>query len=591
MQKRFKKKWVKPAIISGISLVVVAGCIVGYTVYAKSGSPTTTTRFVMATANKGSISTSISGSGTVSSSGEYALTSSNAGTVDTLNVKQGDTVTAGEIIAHITATSDQQSLTQKQNALTTANNNLAQAEQNLTNGSTIKAPVAGRVKEISASAGDDLSVTKAAGNLMVISADGKMDLSVSASLPLGATVSVNTSDSAGAAVTVSGTVTAGGSGSAGSSGQGSNGSYSQTTIQINEDDLPVGANATVSYNGQTYAAGKLSLDSSVAISNPGSGTISKVNVSENQVVAKGAALVTLNSASLQSAVDSAKTAVTNAQNDVANAQSQLDKATITSPVNGVVATVSTAAGSTVQSGGAIVTILDPTKMQTVVTVDETDIAKVSVGQKASITVSAVSGKTFSGSVTAVDVMGTSSNGVTNFNVTVSIDNPDGVRVGETANANIITQEKDSTIVVPAAAVVEKRGTTGYVLPADQLFDSNGKSLVLNDVSTQELVRKYGKQVTLGLSTSNQVEIVSGVSSGEKLAEPITINNAAVKTLSGSNSSSSSLFGMGGYGAMGGGYGNFGGGTTTRRSGGTGNTVSGSTGTTTGNTGGSASGRG
>lgn len=591
MQKRFKRKWIKPAIISGISLVVVAGCIVGYTVYAKSGSPATTTRFIMATANTGSISTSISGSGTVSSSGEYALTSSNSGTVDTLNVKQGDTVTAGEIIAHITATGDQQTLTQKQNALNTANNNLTQAEQNLTNGSTIKAPTDGRVKEISASSGDDLSVTKAAGNLMVISTNGRMDLSVSASLPIGAVVDVNTSDSAGTAVTVSGTVTAGGS--AGGSGQGSSGSYNQTTVQITRDDLPVGANATVSYDGQTYSAGKLSLDSSIAISNPGSGTISKVNVSENQRVAKGATLITLNSASLQNAVDSAKTAVASAQTDVANAQAQLDKATITSPVNGVVATVSTAAGSSVQSGGAIVTILDPTKMQTVVTVDEDDIAKVSVGQKATVTVSAISGKTFNGSVTAADVMGTSSNGVTNFNVTISIDNPDGVRVGETANANIITEEKDNTVVVPASAVVEKHGTTGYVLPADQLFDSNGKSIVLNDVSTRELVQKYGKQVTLGLSTSSQVEIASGVSSGEKLAEPITINNAAVKTLSGSNSSSSSLFGMstGGYGNFSGGYGNFGGGTTTRRTGGTGNTVSGSTGTTTGNTGGSASGRG
>lgn len=537
----------------------------------------------MATASTGSISTSISGSGTVSSSGEYALTSSNAGTVDTLNVKQGDTVTAGEVIAHITATSDQQTLTQKQNALNSANNNLTQAEQNLANSSTIKAPTAGWVRQITVSAGDDLSVTKAIGNLCVIATG--MSFTFNGDVPNNTAITVAVTNSSGSVSYYAGTV---------SSSSQSQAQSNAKQVTISDGSLPIGATASFSYNGQSYS-GPLSLVS-VSISNSGSGAISAVNVTEDQHVAKGATLITLNSSSLQSAVDNAKTAVTSAQTDVANAQAQLDKATITSPTAGVVATVSTAAGSSVQNGGAIVTILDTNKMQTVVTVDEDDISKVSVGQKAKVTVSAVSGKTFSGAVTAVDVIGTSSNGVTNFNVTISIDSPEGVRVGETANANIITEEKDNTVVVPASAVVEKRGTTGYVLPADQLFDSSGKSIVLNDVATRELIQKYGKQVTIGLSTSSQVEIVSGVTSGEKLAEPITVNNAAVKTLSASKSSSSSLFNMGG--GMEGGMGGFGGAggyggynSRSTRTGGTGNTVSGSTGTTTGNTGGSTSGKG
>lgn len=583
--KWLSKKWAKPAILSGIALVIVAGSVIGYTAYASAGSVTSTTMFTKAKAQTGNISTSISGSGTVSSSGEYALTAASAGTVDTLNVKQGDSVTAGQVIAHVTSSADSQTLTQKQNALTTAQNNLAQANQNLESGQYIKSPTAGRVKSITVSAGDDLSVTKSVGSLMVISTDGKMNVALSGNnLPAsGSTVNVAATTYGGGTVNVSGTITsASASGNAGEGG--SNGSGS-VVAQIGRDDLPVGAVAVVTYQGQTIGSNKLTLDSSVAISNPGNGTVSKVNVSENSVVSKNSNLVTLNAASLQNAVTSAEQQVTNAQTDLANAQAQAAKATVTSPVDGVVATVSTGAGASVQNGGAIATILQSNKMQTVVTVDETDISKVKVGQKAQITLDAVAGKTFTGSVTAADVMGTASNGVTSFNVTVSIDNPTGILVGETTNVSLITQEKDNTIVLSSGAVLEKRGTSGYVLDASRLFDSSGKSVTLNDVSTSDLVRKYGKKVTIGLSTAKEVEIVSGLSAGDEVATPITINKAAVKSLSASRSSSSNSLGFGGMGGeMGGGNfggmgtgmggGNFGGSTNrSNRTGGTGNTTS------------------
>lgn len=590
--KWLHKKWVKPAVISGIALVVVAGCVIGYTVYASTGTVTTTTTFMKAKAQTGNISTSVAGSGTVSSSGEYALTAAGAGTVDTLNVKQGDSVTAGEVIAHVTSSSDSDTVTQKQNALTTAQSNLTQAQQNLASGQYIKSPIAGRVKSVTVSAGDDLSVTKSVGSLMVISTDGKMNVSLSGSnLPAsGSTVNVAVTTYDGSTVNVSGTITSSSSASAGGTGSGNGGSGSGSgsssgsmVAQIGRDDLPVGATAVVSYNNQSWS-GKLALDSSVEISNSGNGTVTKVNVSENSTVSKNSNLVTLNAASLQNAVTSAQQQVTNAQSDLASAQAQAAKATITSPVDGVVATVSTSAGASVQNGGAIATILQNNAMQTVVTVDETDISKIKTGQKAEITLDAITGKTFTGKVTAVDVMGTTSNGVTNFNVTVSIDNPTGILVGETTTVSLITEEKDNTIVLSSGAILEKRGTTGYVLDASKLFDSNGKSLTLDNVSTAELVQKYGKKVTIGLSTTKEVEITSGLSAGDEVATPITINKAAVKSLSASRSSSSSAFGFGGGemggGMPGGGYGGYGG-TTSRsnRTGGTGNTTGG-TGNTT-----------
>lgn len=205
-------------------------------------------------------------------------------------------------------------------------------------------------------------------------------------------------------------------------------------------------------------------------------------------------------------------------------------------------------------------------------VDELDISKVKVGQKATISLDAITDKTFSGSVAQIDPIGTSSNGVATYSVTVIINNPQDIKVGMTTNVEIITQSKDNVIVVSANAVLMKNGSKGYVLSAADLFDSNGKSVKMTNTTTSALIRKYGKEVTIGMATQDKDEIVSGISAGDDLAVPVTINPSAISSLSnqGTSNNGFSFGGMSGRSGMG----NYGGtnGYGRRSTGGTGNTV-------------------
>lgn len=548
--KFLQKKWQKIVAVVVAVAVVGGGGLTVYKITSASDNPTSTTTFTTTMAAKKTISTSISGSGTVADSSEYNLTSSNAGTIDTLLVKQGDTVTAGQKIAHITDANSSDNVIQKQSSLLSAQNALNSAESNLT-ALTITAPVAGKVKSLAVSSGDDISAIK--GSLLVISTAGQMTASVGGQLTFGDTVTVNDATSG---KSYSGTVTAAGAQS--------------STVTINSDDPELTDTLTVVDGGKTYTAGNLAFVSSKAVSsNSTSNKVTSVYVSENQIVSKGQNLLQLDTTNANQNVTIAKNNLTVAQEQLTSAQKAADNDTITSPVNGTVAVLDVKNGDSLQTGGAIATIIDPGAMQTVISVDENDITKVSVGQKADITLDAISGKTFTGSVAQINPIGTSSNGVTDYSVTVTIDNPTGVMVGMTTNASIITQSKADTLVIPSGAILEKNGSTGYVIDAAKVMQ-NGQTIKLNDITTRELVAKYGKQVSIGLATADQDEITAGVEQGEQLAIPFTINFAMLKSLSNSNSSGTSLFGsgrMGGNGGMGGfgGTGNLGGNGSYRRS--------------------------
>jgi|GEM_PF-527083 HlyD family secretion protein len=563
-----KKRVKKIALLTSVAIVIVAGGVIGFTAFAKSGSSDSTTTFKSSQAKSGSIQITVTGSGTVSDSTEYSLTAVNSGTIDSLPVKQGDTVTAGQTIAHISDTNSSQTILQKQNALASAKSALTQAQQNLSSLS-IKTPVAGKVKSIIASAGDDLSTIKALGNLAVISTERSMTVTVSSSsLKIGDAVRVT--DTA-TKKTYSATVTSSGSSGSAQSGNGQS-SSGGITITIGTDDPGVGDTVSVAdAKGVSVGSGTLALTKFIPISSNSNGVISNVYVTENQIVSKNQSLFKLNSDSVENDIQMKQNALTAAQEDLTDAQTTAGKDTITSPVDGIIAELTVKNGASVNSTTTVATIIDPNAMQTVVSVDELDISKVQVGQKANITLDAVSGKTFSGSVVLVDPIGTASNGVTTYSVTVVIDKPEGIKIGMNTNVAIITQSKENVVVLPASAILNKRGTSAYVLSADTLFDSNGKSIELKNVNTAALIEKYGKEITIGLSNADNVEVVSGLNDGDKIAVATTISKSAIASLSNTQSTNN----LSAFSGMGGGMGGYSGTGGTRTRTGTGNTASGS----------------
>ena len=139
----------------------------------------------------------------------------------------------------------------------------------------------------------------------------------------------------------------------------------------------------------------------------------------------------------------------------------LDHTVIRAPVDGIVASVSTHEGETVASSFSaptFVTIVDPTRLECVAIVDETDIGRVRAGQEAEFTVDAYPGRTFSGVVTRVAPDATIISGVVDYEVTIRITSPrDGLKPEMTANVTIAVDSRQG-LVVPTAAV--RQGTDG-----------------------------------------------------------------------------------------------------------------------------------
>jgi HlyD family secretion protein len=173
------------------------------------------------------------------------------------------------------------------------------------------------------------------------------------------------------------------------------------------------------------------------------------------------------------AIHAAQAAVSQARAQLSSAQTNLSKATIYSPVNGVVLSRQIDPGQTVAASfqaPVLFTIAeDLTTMKLEVRVDEADVGQVHEGQRARFTVDAYPGRTFPAMVTRVDVGANASGsttsssssaasagataGVIAYTAVLSVSNPDLIlRPGMTATAEIVTTERENALLVPNAAL-------------------------------------------------------------------------------------------------------------------------------------------
>ena len=140
------------------------------------------------------------------------------------------------------------------------------------------------------------------------------------------------------------------------------------------------------------------------------------------------------------------------------------KTTITSPIDGTVVSLNAEVGEIVMigtmnnAGTVIMTVADLNTIEVEVEVDETDVARVKVGQEAKLSVDAFPDTTFKGVVVevgnAAQSSGSSTDQVTNFLVKILLtDVVPGIKPGMTATADITTAKQKDILYVPIQAVV------------------------------------------------------------------------------------------------------------------------------------------
>lgn len=161
--------------------------------------------------------------------------------------------------------------------------------------------------------------------------------------------------------------------------------------------------------------------------------------------------------SAQAALEAAQAGVKEAQANLRSAQANLAKATITSPIDGVVLTRSVEPGQTVAASLSAPTLFtlaeDLKQMELQVSVDEANVGQVKEGQAAEFTVDAWPGRQYQGKITLVSLGSTLTDNVVSYLTKLNVENTDlSLRPGMTANATISTQSRKAVLLVPNAAL-------------------------------------------------------------------------------------------------------------------------------------------
>lgn len=212
--------------------------------------------------------------------------------------------------------------------------------------------------------------------------------------------------------------------------------------------------------------------------------------------------------------------------------------TITAPMTGKVSGLTLSPGSSIatatsgsEGSGSSQTIgtitAEEGTLQASVNLTEIDVVKVKPGQKATLTLDAFPDKTFTGKVATVNTNGSVSSGVTTYPTTIIFDSAlDNIYPNMAVNATIITDIKDSVILVPSAAV--------------QIASGQSTVRVMRNGQVTQV------QVEVGGSNDTQTEITSGINEGD-----VVITGSASSTNgAGSQGATSPFGGFGGRGSSG-----------------------------------------
>ncbi len=197
--------------------------------------------------------------------------------------------------------------------------------------------------------------------------------------------------------------------------------------------------------------------------------------------------------------ESARAGINLSKKQLDAARAALKYATITAPISGVIASVSTQEGETVTAGlkaPTFVTIIDLSRLQVDAYVDEVDIGRVRLGQQCLFTVDAFPDKEFHGKVVAIYPNAVIQENVVNYDVVCEIsDAYEGLlRPEMTASVTIFLEKRPYVLAVPARAV--KR--------------THGKNVVY-------VVTKTGpepREVKVGWKDGQWIEIAGGLNEGE-----------------------------------------------------------------------------
>ncbi len=234
---------------------------------------------------------------------------------------------------------------------------------------------------------------------------------------------------------------------------------------------------------------------------------------------------------------SAQSSVAEARAAAATDETNLSKASIRSPIDGVVLTRSVDPGNAVAASLQAVTLFtlaeDLRKLRLQVNVDEADVGAVKVGQKASFTVSAYPSRKYPAKIYRVAYGSTITENVVTYITYLEVDNSDlSLRPGMTASATITATERQDVLLVPntslrftpslGAGAKAKGGIVSSLLP--RMPQGARKTAGGSGPAKQVWVLRDGAAVAVNVSTGISDGRMTEVSGGELQAGMLVITD-------------------------------------------------------------------
>lgn len=482
-EKKRKKRKGKSGRIVIVLIVVLAALLGGFFLYKKKtssqkrqGDQSVST----ATVKRTDISSELTASSSLSPKDTYEVTSLVEGEVIEANFEEGDVVEKGQVLYRIDASSMDSDLSSAQTSLQRAKESARTAQSDYAEetariaGNTYRSTASGYIKTLYIKEGDKVNNGTKIADLYD---DSVMKITVP--FLSGEAAEINVGDEAAVTLEdtgeqISGTVTVISSMEETLSGgrlvknvtvevSNPGGLTTDTAASVTVDGFVCSAEATFTAKTETTLSVELSGNKSLEIEN--------LLIHEGSYVDKNSDLFRVTAKTTEEylkefkdAVESADDNLENAENKLSNTQDSVDDYTITAPISGTVITKNAKVGDKISKSSSGTTtmavIYDLSTMTLEMSVDELDVSSIKVGQSVEITADAVEGETFTGTVTNVSLQSSYSNGVTNYPVTVTLDDTGSLLPGMNVDAKIILDSSGNALVIPASALM--RGNRVYV---------------------------------------------------------------------------------------------------------------------------------
>jgi HlyD family secretion protein len=224
---------------------------------------------------------------------------------------------------------------------------------------------------------------------------------------------------------------------------------------------------------------------------------SAIRSAESQIVQAESNLARLKALPSAEDIRVAEAQLASTHLNVEIAEARLKDSTLLAPFGGQLATWKLYVGDNVTLAGSVGTLVDTSSYRIELSIDETEVGKLSVGQKATITLDAFPNQELEGRVASTSLLGTLTQGIVTYGVTVELAPTQlPIKPLMTAVVDIVVASKERALVVPNRAL--RRDREGIYV---EILENN-------------LPTRVG--VTTGLAGKEVTEIIDGLTEGQQV---------------------------------------------------------------------------